>query len=89
MAAFVAAGAGAIVCKHGGGAASSRSGSADVLRSLGVVIDLGPEGVEHCLAEAGIGFCFAPRYHPAMRHAGSGSKWYRRGDDLQLPRTPV
>ncbi|HZT65548.1 MAG TPA: anthranilate phosphoribosyltransferase [Acidimicrobiales bacterium] len=69
MAAFVVAGAGATVCKHGGRAASSAAGSADVLEALGVVIDLGPEGVERCLAEAGIGFCFAPRFHPAMRYA--------------------
>jgi anthranilate phosphoribosyltransferase len=69
MAALVVAGAGATVCKHGGRAASSQCGSADVLEALGVVIDLGPEGVSRCLAEAGIGFCFAPRFHPAMRHA--------------------
>jgi len=69
MAALVVAGAGATVCKHGGRAASSVCGSADVLEALGVVIDLGPEGVARCLVEAGIGFCFAPRFHPAMRHA--------------------
>jgi anthranilate phosphoribosyltransferase len=66
-AAFVAAGAGAVVAKHGGRAASSQSGSADVLESLGVAIELGPEGVRRCIEEAGIGFCFAPRFHPAMR----------------------
>jgi len=69
IAALVAAGAGAVVCKHGGRAASSAAGSADVLEALGVVVDLGPKGVERCIAEAGIGFCFAPRFHPAMRHA--------------------
>ena len=69
IAALVVAGAGVPVCKHGGRAASSQAGSADVLEALGVVIDLGPEGVARCVAEAGIGFCFAPRYHPAMRHA--------------------
>lgn len=69
MAAFVVAGAGARVCKHGGRAASSSAGSADVLEALGVVIDLGPEGVRRCVAEVGMGFCFAPRFHPAMRHA--------------------
>ena len=69
LAAFVVAGAGAKVCKHGGRAASSATGSADVLEALGVVIDLGPEGVARCVAEAGMGFCFAPRYHPAMRYA--------------------
>ncbi len=69
VAAFVVAGAGARVCKHGGRAASSQAGSADVLEALGVVIDLGPSGVAHCIDLAGMGFCFAPRFHPAMRHA--------------------
>src|SRR6202044_354179 len=69
IAAFVVAGAGARVCKHGGRAAPSNAGSADVLEALGVVIDLGPEGVTRCIDEAGMGFCFAPRYHPAMRFA--------------------
>jgi anthranilate phosphoribosyltransferase len=59
------------VAKHGNRAASSRCGSADVLEALGVVIDLPPEGVEACIAQAGIGFCFAPVFHPAMRHAGA------------------
>ncbi len=68
IAALVVAGAGVPVCKHGGRAASSSVGSADVLEALGVVIDLGPAGVARCVAEAGIGFCFAPRFHPAMRH---------------------
>lgn len=70
LAALVVAGAGATVCKHGNRAASSTSGSADLLEALGVVVDLGPEGVARCVADAGIGFCFAPRFHPAMRHAG-------------------
>ena len=69
IAAFVAAGAGARICKHGGRAATSAAGSADVLEALGVVIDLGPAGVARCVEEVGMGFCFAPRYHPAMRHA--------------------
>ena len=69
IAALVVAGAGVPVCKHGGRAASSKAGSADLLEELGVVIDLGPEGVARCIEEAGIGFCFAPRFHPAMRHA--------------------
>ncbi|HVF76336.1 MAG TPA: anthranilate phosphoribosyltransferase [Acidimicrobiales bacterium] len=69
IASFLVAGAGAKVCKHGNRAASSASGSADVLEALGVVIDLGPEGVAHCVDEVGIGFCLAPRFHPAMRHA--------------------
>lgn len=70
MAALVAAGAGARVAKHGNRAASSRCGSADLLEALGVVIDLEPEGVVACIEKAGIGFCFAAKFHPAMRHAG-------------------
>src|SRR6516165_1565744 len=66
MAALVAAGAGARVVKHGNRAQSSNCGSADVLEALGVVIDLGPSGVARCIDEAGIGFCLAPRYHPAL-----------------------
>ncbi len=69
-AAIVAAGAGVSVAKHGNRAASSRCGSADVLEALGVDITLGPSGVESCLQEAGMGFCFAPTFHPAMRYAG-------------------
>jgi anthranilate phosphoribosyltransferase len=69
LASFIAAGAGARVCKHGGRAASSSVGTADVLEALGVAIDLGPAGVARCVAEVGMGFCFAPRFHPAMRHA--------------------
>jgi anthranilate phosphoribosyltransferase len=69
IAALVVAGADVPVCKHGGRAASSQAGSADVLEALGVVIDLGPAGVLRCIEQAGIGFCFAPRFHPAMRHA--------------------
>ncbi|HEU4488212.1 MAG TPA: anthranilate phosphoribosyltransferase, partial [Actinomycetota bacterium] len=70
-AALVCAGAGARVAKHGNRAASSRCGSADVLEALGVRIDLPPEGVAKCIGEAGMGFCFAPVFHPAMRHAGA------------------
>lgn len=69
-AALVAAGAGLRVAKHGNRAASSKCGSADVLEALGVAIDLGPVGVSACIDAAGIGFCFAPRFHPAMRFAG-------------------
>lgn len=69
VAAIVAAGAGARVAKHGNRAASGRCGSADLLESWGVVIDLPPAGVEACIEQAGIGFCFAPTFHPAMRHA--------------------
>ena len=71
MAAIVVAGAGALVVKHGNRAASSTCGSADLLEELGVRIELPPEGVEHCVAEAGIGFCFAPVFHPALRHAAA------------------
>jgi anthranilate phosphoribosyltransferase len=67
---IVTAAAGGRVAKHGNRAASSACGSADVLEALGVRIDLGPDGVARCVAEARIGFMFAPRYHPAMRHAG-------------------
>ncbi len=70
IAALVVAGAGVPVCKHGGRAASSRTGSADVLEALGVEIALPPASVARCIEEVGIGFCFAPRYHPAMRHVG-------------------
>lgn len=66
---FVVAGAGAFVCKHGGRAASSQSGSADVLEALGVVLELSPASVARCVEEVGVGFCLAPRFHPAMRHA--------------------
>jgi anthranilate phosphoribosyltransferase len=58
------------VCKHGNRAASSAVGTADVLEALGVAIELGPEGVARCVAEAGMGFCFAQRFHPAMRFVG-------------------
>jgi anthranilate phosphoribosyltransferase len=70
LSAIVAAGAGAVVIKHGNRAASSRCGSADVLEELGVRIDLDPDGVLACVDRAGIGFCFAPVFHPAMRFAG-------------------
>jgi anthranilate phosphoribosyltransferase len=69
MAAIVTAAAGARVAKHGGRAASSKCGSVDVLETLGVVIDLGPDGVARCVREVGIGFCFAQRFHSAMRFA--------------------
>jgi anthranilate phosphoribosyltransferase len=69
MAAVIVAAAGARVCKHGGRASSSISGSADVFEALGVAVDLGPTGVVRCIEEVGIGFCLAPRFHPAMRHA--------------------
>ena len=74
IAAFVIAGAGGVVCKHGGRAATATSSSADLLEALGVAVELGPAGVVRCLQEAGMGFCFAPRFHPAMRHAGPTRK---------------
>jgi len=69
MAAIVTAGAGVPVCKHGARAASSKCGTADVLEALGVAVELSPEGVLRCVQDAGIGFCLAPRYHPAFRFA--------------------
>lgn len=70
MSAIVVAATGAPVVKHGGRAASSQSGTADVLEALGVAIELSPAAVERCVAELGIGFCFAQAFHPAMRYAG-------------------
>jgi len=70
MAALVVAAAGAPVVKHGNRAASSACGSADVLEALGIAVDLPPDAVARCVAEIGIGFCFAPVFHPAMRYTG-------------------
>ena len=69
MAALVVAGAGVPVAKHGNRAASSACGSADLLEELGVVVDLPATAIGPCVAEAGIAFCFAPVFHPGMRHA--------------------
>jgi anthranilate phosphoribosyltransferase len=69
MASFVAAGAGARVCKHGNRRASSTSGAFDFLELLGVPVDIAPELVVRCVAEAGVGFAFARTFHPAMRFA--------------------
>lgn len=69
-AAFVAAGAGARVAKHGNRAVTSQCGSADVLEALGAKIELSPEQVASCVERAGIGFMFAPAFHPAMRYVG-------------------
>ena len=69
MAALVVAGAGIPVVKHGNRAASSACGSADLLEELGVVVDLPPDAVRPSLDQAGIAFCFAPVFHPGMRHA--------------------
>jgi anthranilate phosphoribosyltransferase len=68
MAAIVVAAAGVRVAKHGNRAASSLCGAADLLEHFGIPLDLGPVGVARCVAEAGIGFCFAARYHSGMRH---------------------
>ena len=68
MAAIVVAATGIHVIKHGNRAASSRSGGADVLEALGVRIDLGPDDVARSVSEVGIGFCFAPLFHPSFRH---------------------
>jgi len=70
-AAFVAAGAGLKVAKHGNRAMSSHCGSADVLESIGVKIDLGADAVAQCLEKVGIGFMFAPIFHPAMKYAAA------------------
>ncbi|HYW23855.1 MAG TPA: anthranilate phosphoribosyltransferase [Terriglobales bacterium] len=70
LSAIVAAACGARVAKHGNRAASSICGAADVLEALGVRIDLPPHGVAGCVADVGIGFLFAPRFHPAFRYAG-------------------
>jgi anthranilate phosphoribosyltransferase len=69
-ASFIVAGTGVPVAKHGNRALSSKSGAADVLAALGVKIDITPEHVGRCIAEAGIGFMFAPTHHPAMKNVG-------------------
>lgn len=74
LAAITVVGAGGRVCKHGNRAASSACGTADLLEALDVAFDLGPEGVARCVDTVDIGFCFAPRFHAAMRHAGPTRK---------------
>jgi len=74
MSAMVVAGAGARVVKHGNRAASSACGSADLLEELGVVVDLAPKQVVECIDRSGVGFCFAPRFHPALRHAAAARR---------------
>ena len=70
LAAIIVAAAGVPVAKHGNRALSSRSGAADVLTALGVKVGLEPEGVTRCIAQAGVGFMFAPTHHASMRHVG-------------------
>src|SRR3954470_6196045 len=70
MAAIITAAAGVTVVKHGNRSASSTTGTADLLEHFGIPLDLGPAGVARTVTEAGIGFCFAARFHPGMRHAG-------------------
>jgi anthranilate phosphoribosyltransferase len=72
--AFVAAGGGAVVAKHGNRSISSQCGSADVLEALGMNLDVDPEIVEEAIAEIGIGFLFAPKYHGAMKYAAKARK---------------
>ena len=74
MAAFVVAGAGVPVCKHGNRAASSQCGTADVLEALGIKIDLDGAAVARCVEQTGMGFCFAPKFNPAFRYAGPTRK---------------
>ena len=74
MSALVVAGAGVPVCKHGARASSSKCGTADVLEALGVAIEADPAVVLRCVEEAGMGFCLAPRYHPAFRFAAAARR---------------
>jgi len=81
---FVAAAAGAKVSKHGGRSVSSKSGSADVLESLGANINLSPEAIAKCIEEVGIGFMFAPNHHPAMKNVRAGAQGAGRSHHLHI-----
>ena len=92
---IVVAGAGVPVCKHGARAASSQCGTADVLEELGVAIELSPEGVLRCVEQVGIGFCLAPKFHPAFRFAAAAPRDRHRDrvqparpDGQPRPRSP-
>jgi hypothetical protein len=84
--AFVVAGAGVPVAKHGNRNLSSKSGAADALSEMGVNVMVGPEVVERALKEAGIGFMMAPMHHPAMKHVMPVRQELGSQDDLQHPR---
>jgi len=82
--AIIAAAAGVKVVKHGNRAASSKSGAADLLEALGININLDGTGVEKTFAKLGIGFCFAPIFHPAMRFAAPARKEQKHLQNLEL-----
>ncbi|CAM5236628.1 Anthranilate phosphoribosyltransferase OS=Streptomyces sp. ACT-1 OX=1609288 GN=trpD PE=3 SV=1 [Streptomyces griseus subsp. griseus] len=88
MSAIVIAGTGAKVVKHGNRAASSASGSSDVLEKLGVNLELTPRRVVEVAEAAGITFCFAVKFHPALRYAAKARKGARRADHVQHPGPP-
>ena len=87
-AAFIAAGAGCRVAKHGNRSATRLCGSADLLEALGARIDLPPAAVAQCIEEVGFGFMFAPQPPPGHEACGPGAKGARSADDLQLPGAP-